>query len=210
MRPAPASLLGAALFAVLFSGACSAFAAGPGTGSYTYQCAPYQVIQGAPYPTSGPYTAGADGIVTGVAANDARALDNAGCRLVGAGGNAYELLGRLVGANFNSTTDQPFVWLAAPSTSYRVTKITCTNASTSLSTAAGGVYTAASKGGAAIVASTQAFTGLTGGTLALDLTIATSPGNTFFASTNSPILSLSTAQGAAATADCYVYGQLGQ
>ena len=44
-----------------------------------------------------------------------------------------------VGANMNATTDQPFVWLAAPGTSYRVTKITCTNASTSLTTAAGGV-----------------------------------------------------------------------
>jgi hypothetical protein len=208
MRLARAELLGAALAALLVSG--HARAAGPGTGSYTYQCAPYQVLSGSQYPTGGPYTAAADGIVTGVVPNDAKALDNAGCRLVGAGGSAYELIGRLIGANFNSTSDQPFAWLVTPSTNYRVTKITCTNASTSLTTAAGGVYTAASKAGTAIVASTQAYTGLTGSTLALDLTIATTPSNTFFASTSPPILSLTTAQGAVATADCYVYGQLGQ
>jgi hypothetical protein len=201
----------AALAAVL--AACShAFAAsGPGTGISTYQCAPYQVIAAGPYPTSGPYAAGADGIVTGVSPNDTLPMLNAGCSLVGAGGNSYELLGRLIGANMNVTTDQPFVWLAAPNTVYRVTKITCTNASTSLTSAEGGVYTAASKGGTAIVAATQAFSGLTGSTLALDLTLASTPSNTFFASsTAAPILSLTDAQGAAATADCYVYGQLGQ
>jgi hypothetical protein len=203
----------AALAAVLaLCGAGSVFAAsGPGTGTDAFQCAPYQQVGAAPYPTGGPYTAGADGVVTGISPNDMRAFENAGCKMVGVGGNSYELIGRLVGANMNVTTDQAFIWLAAPGTVYRVTKITCTNASVSLTTAAGGVYTAASKGGTAIVASGQAYSALTGATLALDLTIASTPGNTFYASaTAAPILSLTTAQGAAATADCYVYGQLGQ
>jgi hypothetical protein len=193
------------------AGPAFAAAAGPGTGTNTWQCAPYQAIAAAPFPSNGPYTAAADGVITGVSGNDAQAMLNGGCRLLGAGGGAFELLGRLTGANMNATTDQPFVWFAAPSTVYRVTKITCTNASTSLTTAAGGVYTAASKGGSAIVAAAQAYSSLTGATLALDLTIAATPGVTFFSSnTAPPILSLTTAQGAAATADCYVYGQLGQ
>jgi hypothetical protein len=211
-RPGLRSGIAAAALAAVFvcSGEC-AFAAGPGSGSYSYQCAPYQVVGAAPYPTGGPYTAAADGIVTGVSPNDVRAIENAGCRLLGAGGNAYDMIGRLIGANMNSTSDQPFVWLAAPSMSYRVTRVTCTNASTSLTTAAGGVYTASAKGGTAIVAGSQLYSALTGSTLALDLTIAATPSNTFYSSaTAAPILSLTTAQGAAATADCYVYGQLGQ
>ena len=150
-------------------------------------------------------------MVTGASPNDTRSFENGGCRLLGTGGNAYELIGRLVGANMNATTDQPFVWLAAPATSYRVTKITCTNASTSLTTAAGGVYTQASKAGTPMVAAAQVYTALTGSTLAVDLTIAATPGATFYSSSANPaILSLTTGQGAAATADCYVYGQLGQ
>ncbi len=198
--------------------ACShAFAAsGPGTGTSAYQCAPYQVLQGAPYPTSGPYTAGGDGVVTGVNPNDSRAFDLGGCRLLGAGGNSYELIGRLIGANMNVTTDQPFVWLAAPGSVWRATKITCTNASTSLTTASGGIYTELSKGGTALSVN-AAFSGLTAAALAYDLTINTVPGTTFYSSqpatasaTGAAVLALTTAQGAAATADCYLYGQVGQ
>ncbi len=206
-----ARFVAAAALAAVFACGHVWAASGPGTGTSAFQCAPYQVIGAAPYPTSGPYTAGADGVVTGASPNDTRAFENGGCRLLGAGGNSYEMIGRLVGANMNATTDQPFVWLAAPATSYRATKITCTNASTSLTTAEGGVYTQASKAGTAMVAATQLYSNLTGSTLALDLTIAATPGTTFYSSsTNPPILSLTTGQGAAATADCYVYGQLGQ
>jgi hypothetical protein len=203
---------GAVALAVALAACGHAYAAsGPGTGTSAFQCAPYQVLGPAPYPTNSPYSAGADGVVTGASPNDTRAFENAGCRLLGAGGSSYEMIGRLVGANMNATTDQPFLWLAAPATSYRVTKITCTNASTSLTTAAGGVYTQASKAGTPMVAATQVYTALTGSTLAVDLTLAATPAATFYSSSaNPPILSLTTAQGAAATADCYVYGQLGQ
>lgn len=116
------------------------------------------------------------------------------------------LLGKLIGANMNATTDQPFVMSMGGTGKFRVTKITANNASTSLTTAVGGVYSAASKGGDAIVANSQVFSALTGATLAVDLTIATTPGKTLYAGTIIPTLSLTTAQGGAATADLYLYG----
>lgn len=119
------------------------------------------------------------------------------------------LLGRLIGANMNVTTDQPIVmtnW--AVLNKYRPTKITVKNASTSLTTAAGGVYNAVSKGGTAVVAAAQAYSGLTGSTLALDLTIASTPGLTLQNANVALYLSLTTAQGGAATADLYVWGDV--
>ena len=118
-----------------------------------------------------------------------------------------QLLGRLIGANMNVTTDQPFVMTNWASLNpFRITKITAKNASISLTTAAGGVYPVASKGGAAIVASSQVYTSLSAATIALDLTLAA--GTTVYAKGGSPILSLSTAQGAAATCDLYLFGDI--
>lgn len=119
------------------------------------------------------------------------------------------LLGRLIGANMNVTTDQPFVmtnWSAL--NKCRITKVTCKNASVSLTTAAGGIYSAASKGGTALVASGQVYSSLTAATLALDLTIASTPGLTVQAAGYAPILSLTTGQGTAATADFYLFGDI--
>jgi hypothetical protein len=117
------------------------------------------------------------------------------------------LIGRLIGANMNVTTDQAFMMTGwSVINKFRVTKITAKNASVSLTTAAGGVYTAASKGGTAYVANTQVYTSLTAATLALDLTIVTTPGLTPLAAASTLYLSLTTAQGAAATADFEIYG----
>jgi hypothetical protein len=113
------------------------------------------------------------------------------------------MIGYLLGANFNVTTDQTIPMLVGASQRYRITKITVTNASVSLTTAAGGVYPAASKGGTAIVASGQVYTALTTAAAAVDLTLASA-----LRGTAAPILSLTTAQGAAATADVYVFGDL--
>jgi hypothetical protein len=121
--------------------------------------------------------------------------------------SAAMLLGRIIGANMNVTTDQPFVmtnWAAL--NPFRITKITAKNASTSLTTAAGGVYPSATKGGTAIVAAGQAYTALTAATIALDLTLAV--GTTVYAKGGSPILSLTTGQGGAATADFYLFGDV--
>jgi hypothetical protein len=121
--------------------------------------------------------------------------------------SAAMLLGRILGANMNVTTDQPFVltnW--ASLNPFRITKITAKNASVSLTTAAGGVYPAATKGGTAIVAAGQAYSALTAATIALDLTLAA--GTTVYAKGGAPILSLTTGQGSTATADLYLYGDI--
>jgi hypothetical protein len=113
-----------------------------------------------------------------------------------------QVLFRLRGANMNVTTDQEFERLGVYP-SYIITAIRCANASTSLTTAAGGIYSAASKGGDAVVAAGQAYSTLTGSTLGLDLTLAAVGRGV---RTGAPILSLTTAQGGAATADFYVIG----
>jgi hypothetical protein len=119
------------------------------------------------------------------------------------------LLGKLISANMNSTDDQRIVMFSNPS-KFILRRIVVTNASISLTTAAGGVYTAASKGGTAVVASSQAYSSLSASTLFLDLTLSTtgSASTTVKSSIPNLYLSLTTAQGAAATADVYVYGDI--
>jgi len=114
------------------------------------------------------------------------------------------LLGSLKGANFNVTTDQPISMLAGK---YVIRRIVVTNASISLTTAAGGFYTAAAKGGTAIVAAAQIYTALTTAGKYLDLTLEAVVATDNF-TTNPVYLSLTTGQGAAATADVYVYGDV--
>jgi hypothetical protein len=106
----------------------------------------------------------------------------------------------------NSTSDQsflPFGGGAPPS--YVITHIRAVNASISLTLAVGGIYTAASKGGNALVAAGQVYSALTGSTIGLDLTLAAVGAGLQSAI---PILSLTTAQGATATADLYIFGRL--
>ena len=75
------------------------------------------------------------------------------------------LIAQLYGANMNATTDQTIPLIVpAPADGFMVRHIVVTNASTSLTTAAGGVYPAASKGGTAIVANTQIYTTCTAAT----------------------------------------------
>lgn len=116
--------------------------------------------------------------------------------------------GQLLGANFNSTSDQA-IPISVPSVNYMLDSITIDNASVSLDTAAGGFYTAASKGGAAVVANTQAYSTLTAAAAnaagsAMTATLATAGSTALF---NLPTLyfSLTTGQGAAATANIRVY-----
>ena len=113
-----------------------------------------------------------------------------------------QVLFRLTGANMNVTTDQEFERLGVFGP-YIITALRCLNASVSLTTAAGGIYSAASKGGDTLVAAGQAYSTLTGSTLGLDLTLAAVARGV---RTGAPILSLTTAQGGAATADFYVIG----
>lgn len=115
--------------------------------------------------------------------------------------------GELLGANMNTTADQP-IQITVPSALYDIDAIEVSSASTSLTTAVGGVYPAASKGGTAIVANSQAYSTLTaaapnaaGSTMLLTLaggvaTTAYNLGTIYF--------SLTTPQGAAATANIRV------
>ena len=124
------------------------------------------------------------------------------------------IIGVLKSANFNVTTDQaitidPLTTTSAgylsSATKYVITDIRVMNGSISLTTAQGGFYTAASKGGTIIGATTTAYTACTGATTVQKLSAVTNMDtNTFTAATL--YLSLTTAQGSAATADVYVFG----
>ena len=115
------------------------------------------------------------------------------------GGSINELLlGTLVGADFNITTDQSITLLAGR---YTITKILVTNASTNMTTAVGGFYTAASKAGIVVVPAAQVYSALVNAGVVLACMVQLFPQVTaqiYFA--------LTTAQGAAATADISVYG----
>jgi len=108
------------------------------------------------------------------------------------------IVGKLIGANMNSTADQA---IAIDCAKYIVRGIIGTNASISLDTAVGGVYPTTSKGGTAIVANSQVYSALTAASKFVDLTVAS---QTDVLTAANLYLSLTTAQGAAVTADLYV------
>jgi len=129
----------------------------------------------------------------------------------------YRVVAKLIGANMNVTTDQALTLQIADTDDVVATgegdfvleRIVVRNPSVSLTTAAGGVYTAAAKGGSAVVAAGQVYTALTAATKYVALTLA-SVALTDVLNTSALFFSLTTAQGAAATADIYVYARLFQ
>lgn len=148
------------------------------------------------------YLSDKNGIIANVATTqDMIDLQTAGAQIISPA--PPNLLFYRLAANFNSSADQQLnqtAWTGK----FRVTKIVITNASTSLTTAAGGFYTAASKGGDAIVAAGQAYTSLAASNLALDATLNLA---TKVQASGTPLyLSLTTPQGAPVTADVLVYG----
>jgi len=119
--------------------------------------------------------------------------------------------GRLIGANMNSTADQP-IPLSFPTASYVVDVIDVSSPSVSLTTAAGGFYTGAGKTGITLVASGQAYSTLTTSAVnttgnEMSATLAAAASTTRL-SLPTIYLSLTTAQGAAATANVRVYCRL--
>ena len=131
---------------------------------------------------------------------------------------SQKVLAAIAQANFNSTFDQPLI-LPPAITAFQLTGLIVTNASVSLTTAAGGFYTAASKGGSAIVASSQAYSSLTTANLLLNATLTAFAQTARFSANNlgsilgsnnqyglAIYLSLTTAQGVVATADVYAIG----
>ena len=113
---------------------------------------------------------------------------------------AIRLLAVATGVNVNATGDQATLQIIN-STNYSVSNVVFTNASTSLTTAAAGLFTGPSAGGTAIV-SNAALSGLTASTVVSQRTVA----STATQSAQNLYLNVGTAQGAAATMDVYVYG----
>ena len=113
---------------------------------------------------------------------------------------AIRLLAVFPGVNVNSTGDVATLNIANAS-NWSVSNVVFTNASTSLTTAAAGLFTAPSAGGTAIVAN-AALSGLTGSTVVSQRTVA----STAIQTGQNLYVNVGTAQGAAATMDVYVYG----
>lgn len=111
------------------------------------------------------------------------------------------LLGKLSSANMNSTADQA---ITINSSKYIIRRIVCNNASTSLTTAVGGLYVAASKTNA-LVANTQVYSALTAASKTVDMT-PTALALSDLRTETTLYLSLTTGQGGAATADIYIFG----
>lgn len=114
---------------------------------------------------------------------------------------ASRVLWSLTGANMNTTADQALSKTFS-FTNYAISQILVTNASTSLTLAAGGFYTGAGKTGITIVAAGQLYSGLTSSTLIINPTMALNA----VQSATTLFLALTTGQGGAATADIYVVG----
>jgi hypothetical protein len=117
-----------------------------------------------------------------------------------ASNQAIRLLAVATGVNVNATGDQAVLQIIN-STNYSVSNVVFTNASTSLTTAYAGLFTAPSAGGTAIVAN-AALSALTGSTVVSQRTVA----STATQSSQNLYLNVGTAQGATATMDVYVYG----
>ena len=113
---------------------------------------------------------------------------------------ARRLLGVVTGVNMNATGDTTM--LIQNSTNWSVQEVIVTNASVSLTTAKLGVYTQPGATGTTILANTTALTGNTGSTVVNSLSSPT----TTLQTTPYLYLNVGTAQGAAATADVYIYG----
>jgi hypothetical protein len=149
------------------------------------------------------YTSDLGGYVANVADSDVVDMLHNGCVVESIGG----VIGRLLAADMNATTDQPIFLQVPTGLRYGITKIWCANASVSLTTAAGGIYPAVSKAGTAVVAAAQVYTAFTAATVFAGLTVVA--GQLAVVHTENPLyLSLTTAQGAAATLDFFIFGDV--
>ncbi len=125
-----------------------------------------------------------------------------GPAIVQGAGSSGILLGQLKLADMNVTSDQEIKIGAAR---YVVRRIVVDNASISLTTAAGGIYTGAAKSGTTVVGAAQAYVALTAASKFLDLTLDAGIATDVLTAATL-YFSLTTGQGAAATADVRVFG----
>jgi hypothetical protein len=140
---------------------------------------------------------GATGATGSVGATGAAGATGA----TGAAGASNTPAGFLAGADFDSTSDQAIsISFPAGFTHYVIRRVIVSNASVSMTTAVGGIYTSSAKGGFALVAATQTYSVLTGASIFQSSTL-TSTATTNQLPQTVLYLSLSTPQGSAATAD---------
>ena len=116
-----------------------------------------------------------------------------------------QLLGLIRGADMNSTGDQAIPMNFSPGSKYRIDRIMATKATTVPTLAVGGIYTAPSKGGTAVVGALQTYVTLLNSNIYEDLVLASSVLDTLFSS-STLYLSLTVPQGAACGCDFYIYG----
>jgi hypothetical protein len=116
----------------------------------------------------------------------------------------YILLGSAMGVNLNTATnvDTPIVMIDTP-TKFRVRAVAMTNGSINPTTARFTIQTAVLQGGVAVV--TAVTPSLSSSAVVQDLSIAST---NVITGTVNLYLNLTTAQGAAATVDIYVYGDI--
>lgn len=118
--------------------------------------------------------------------------------------NIQRILCSIRAANFNTTADQPCV-LPPAVTVWAPTSVVVTNCSTSMTLAAGGFYPTTSKGGTPLVAATQTYATATTSSIIVSTALAAGIVTTRF-TIGTVYLSLTTAQGGAASCDVYVIG----
>lgn len=107
--------------------------------------------------------------------------------------------------NMAVTSDQALTKMVG-GTNYMITKVVGVRKTGAFGTAClGGIYTATSKGGSALVAAAQTWANLTGAGKAVDATLAAVVG-TDAQSATTLYLSLTTANTGALTADVFVFG----
>jgi hypothetical protein len=120
--------------------------------------------------------------------------------------NAIVLIGKLIGANFNTTADQQIPLILPAGSRFRINSISVSRPSVSLTTAAGGFYSGAGKTGTTVVAASQVYSGLSSTSLnTANSLLVLAGGATTLYDISTLYLSLTTPQGSAATADIHVY-----
>lgn len=141
----------------------------------------------------GTFSTDANSLYTGGAGSGTLSMPYAG---------GVKLLGKLISANGAVTSDQALTMVAGL-TKFIPTQVVFTNASVTPILAAGGIYTAASKGGTILFSVAQVYTALSATTKTLLPTITLT---TDVVTTGTLFFSLTTANAAALTMDIYVFG----
>lgn len=116
--------------------------------------------------------------------------------------NGYGILGSITGWNLNSATTDTAITMG--SSRYIIDKVEVDNGSVNMTTATGGLFTAAGGGGTTIAAD-QVLTALTASTKFLDLVLQAIAGTDVFTA-GTLYARCGTAQGVAATANLRIFG----